>query len=171
MKKLLHFVLVPCLLALSLLSIAPSAFAASHAVRGGNVICHVVISRLHTGERASHVVSRQCSAPGQQLAAPKDSWLLLATWTAPYYTGTEQEYFGTDGPCDNVGYGIADVGVIMRNAIESFQGYNNCGYQRGYRQINYQDCIASFVGGAISLRDNANNQINSFWIGAAFGLC
>jgi hypothetical protein len=107
----------------------------------------------------------------QPLAAPKDAVLLIDVFSDAGYRGLEQKYWGYDGPCDAAGYGIPDVGFVLRNKVSSWVTGYSCPQVRGYSGANYSGNCAAWYDKVPYVGDYWNDQVNSFKVASIYNGC
>ncbi|MEQ4302208.1 hypothetical protein ABNF97_12580 [Plantactinospora sp. B6F1] len=86
--------------------------------------CQIVLGAAPAPGAASPVLSRECAGSGERLVAPAADTLLM-TWYEGYnYGGDSTKVYGSGGPCDTGGYGIANVGAAWNDRIRSYKVFN-----------------------------------------------
>jgi hypothetical protein len=156
-----------------------TASAASAAVAEAPQECQIVLAEAAVVDGRpvlpkEPIMSAECAGPGEKLAAPRASTLLM-TWYSSYnYGGSSTKIYGSGGPCDSAGYGFPDMGTPEWNdRVRSWKVFNNCNYSAawqhavwgGYCHRYYSQVPdASYMDGGIS----------SMWLSAccfAWDLC
>jgi len=145
--------------------------------------CDIVVAKLQPGQTTSDVISRDCGDnedDSNTFAAASGKRALIMTWYEDAgYGGGSQKIYGDDGPCDDAGYGIPNVGVYdditwpfggWNDTISSFKTWNYCNHAAAYEHENYGGrCDDWYDPGAAGLGvkyvgDKMNPMITSFYV-------
>jgi hypothetical protein len=186
MRKLRR--LVPSLaIAIVLISLSlwtQKAFA--QAAEATGKYCYTVVEKIHPPEPDTRIVSTVCSsrhAPGSVLpdtvspdgAIPAGDTLLVIFFQDAGFGGAWDAISGSDGPCDNAGYGLRDLRQINDSSadsnpgvggISSYQLYNNCDQSDYFQQPNFSRfCEIDVIGTNIGyVGDACNDNLRSMKI-------
>ncbi|SDL39341.1 hypothetical protein [Nonomuraea jiangxiensis] len=99
--------------------------------------CQIVLGPAPEPGKASPVLSRNCAAQGERLVAPAADTLLMVWYESFNYGGASTKVYGSGGPCDTGGYGIAYVGDDWNDRISSYKVFNNCNYSATFQHANW----------------------------------
>ncbi|MEV0385503.1 hypothetical protein [Nonomuraea sp. NPDC050643] len=99
--------------------------------------CQIVLGPAPAAGEASPVLSQKCASSGERLAAPAADTLLMTWYENFNYGGASTKIYGSGGPCDTGGYGIANVGPAWNDRISSFKVFNNCNYSSTFQHENW----------------------------------
>ncbi|MGW3965174.1 hypothetical protein ACWED2_35525 [Amycolatopsis sp. NPDC005003] len=132
--------------------------------------CVTVLARLAPGEKVSRIVERHCdsvsSADSAHAPEAASSVLLLQYWKDDWFTGDSDTIRGSDGPCDEAGYGVPDVGSL-HDSISSYRTFGTCSGLRGYVDEQYGGMSMLDKETALSGRnvpDFFDDRLDSFWV-------
>jgi hypothetical protein len=149
----------------------------------GTQHCAIVVAKAQPGQAASDVISRECADSEGDLERHgrfSSSRVLIMTWYSDAgFSGESEKIYGDEGPCDDLGYGIPNVGVYddiqwpfggWNDRISSFKTWNYCNHATahqhenwGGREETWHDPDAAGLG-VEYVGDSMNDQITSFWI-------
>jgi hypothetical protein len=139
------------------LSAAPATAASS------GVDCQILLGKTASPATPSPVLSSQCARPGQRLAAPRASTLLMVWYDGVNYGPNSTKVYGAGGPCDTGGYGISWVGASWNDRIRSYKVFNSCNYSAAWEHIDWRGyCIERY--GQVPNAGVLAGEISSFWV-------
>ncbi|MFY1668937.1 hypothetical protein ACN27G_03110 [Plantactinospora sp. WMMB334] len=122
---------------LAAVAVAVTAFAPSSSAATEREECQIVLGAAPAPGAASPVLSRECSGSEGQLVAPAADTLLMVWYEGYNYGGLSTKVYGSGGPCDTGGYGIAYVGDDWNDRIRSYKVFNNCNYSATFQHQNW----------------------------------
>jgi hypothetical protein len=131
--------------------------------------CAIIIEKLKPGEKTSKVVREAtCGADHAAVTSqlgPMTSTLLMH-WcqNANCFGGWGTDIYGSDGPCDQLGYGISFVGWGFNDAISAWNVYNSCNNTWAFDHENYYGDWQQYYGNVGYCGNFMNDRISSFKI-------
>lgn len=88
------------------------------------------------------------------------------------YGGDSMDAYGSDGPCDQAGYGYSYIIPNWNDAISSFKLFNNCFYTRAYTDRDYHGTCQEYYYDNVSYVGSLmNDKISSFRIASDLHYC